>query len=120
MKKAIVVAMLLCFAVSTFADGMYWQSKTEGLGAPSTAENFAMPKKFKVVLTHDSKAGSIIIARLDKSLFWTLHPEKKTYNEMTFAEMEQMMAKASANAHDPAATLKALLQAATLDLGSSN
>ena len=96
MKKAVAVAMLLCFAVSAFAEGMYWQSKTEGLGTTSITENFSMPKKFKVVRTGDSKIGNVVIARLDKGLFWTLQPEKKTYTEMTFDDMEQMMTRASA------------------------
>jgi len=106
MKKVIAVTMLLGFATSAFAQGMYWQSKSEGLGAPTTSENFAMPKKFKIVHTSAAKGGSITIARLDKGLFWTLRPERKTYTEMTFAEMEQMMAKAGAKLDDAMAKMR--------------
>ena len=110
MKKAIAVTLLLCSAVSAFAEGMYWRSTTEGLGAPSTSENFAMPKKFKVVRTVDSKIGNVLIARLDKGLFWTLHPDKKTYTEMTFDEMEQMMTKANAKMNDAMAKMRDQMQ----------
>ena len=100
MRKILVVFMALFFAVSVFAQGLYWQTKTEGTVAERATDNFAMPGKFKIVRTGDESEGAIIIARLDKEVFWMLNPEKKTYSEMTFAEMEKMVNKAGAKLDD--------------------
>lgn len=94
MKKTALVIMTLCIAASAFAQGLYWQSTTEGSVGEGVTENFAMPKMFKTVSTGDLNNDGITIARLDKQLFWMLNPKKKTYSEMTFAQMEETMKKA--------------------------
>ncbi len=93
-KTGATVLTIFCVATSAFSQGMYWQSKTEGTVGERGSENFAMPKKFKMVRAGDNTDGSVVIARLDKEVFWMLNPEKKTYSEMTFDEMENMMKKA--------------------------
>ncbi len=94
MKPLGVTLVALCIAASAFSQGLVWQSKTEGAVKERMTENFAMPKMFKTVRSEDVKEGAIVIFRLDKELLWTLNPEKKTYSEMTFAEMEKLMSKA--------------------------
>jgi hypothetical protein len=98
MKHFMIAALLLCSATFTFVQGqgLYWQSTTEGAAGKHTEESFAVSKMFKMVRTSGTNDGSIMIARLDKQLFWTLNPEKKTYTEMTFDDMEKMMSKGSA------------------------
>ncbi len=102
MKQAIWVFVALCVAVPAFAQGLYTQSKVEG-GAMGerTSEMFAMPKKFKTVDQQNSAGagaratpGTTMIVRLDKEVLWTIDPAKRTYSEMTFAELEGMMKKA--------------------------
>jgi hypothetical protein len=96
MKRFMIAALLLCSTTFTFAQGLYWQSTTEETAGKHTEENFAISKMFKMVKTGGTNDGSIIITRLDKQLFWTLNPEKKTYTEMTFDDMEKMVSNGSA------------------------
>jgi hypothetical protein len=92
MKRSLLASLVLCFSVTTFGQGLYWQSKTTGTVGEFTSETFAVPKKMKVV--HHGGDESIIIIRLDREVVWSIDPAKREYSEMTFAEMEQMMAKA--------------------------
>jgi GLPGLI family protein len=93
-KAVATLIAIIGLTVSAFAQGMYWQTKTEGTVGERGTDNYAMPKKFKMVRAGDNTEGSVVIARLDKEAFWMLNPEKKTYSEMTFADMEKMMTKA--------------------------
>lgn len=94
MKHFIVVsAVILCCISSAFSQGMHWQSTTEGMGKKHVTDNYAIPKMFKVVKAGELGEGAVTIFRLDKELLWMLNPEKKTYSEMTFAEMEKMVNK---------------------------
>lgn len=92
MKRLSLAFLAGCFAVTAFAQGLYWQSKTTGTVGEFSSETFAIPKKMKVV--HQGGDGSIIIVRLDREVIWTLNPAKKEYSEMTFAQMEDMAKKA--------------------------
>lgn len=101
MKRTALVFIVLCMVTSTFAQGLYTQSRTEG-GAMGerTSEMFVMPKKFKTVEQRNSAAAgaatrqsTIMIIRLDKEVIWQVNPEKRTYSEMTFAQIEAMMSK---------------------------
>lgn len=93
MKRIALTALALCFVVSGFAQGLYWQSKTTGTVGEATSETFLVPRKMKVV--HHGRDASILIIRLDRELMWDIDPAEKTYSEMTFAEMEAMMNKAA-------------------------
>lgn len=93
MKQFIVIVMMVCCTVSAFAQGIYWQSTTEGAGNKHNEESFAMPKMFKMVRTGETSEGSVIIFRLDRQLFWILNPEEKTYSELTFSDMETIANK---------------------------
>ncbi len=92
MKRSLLASLVLCFSFTTFGQGLYWQSKTTGTVGEFTSETFAVPKKMKVV--DKGGDGSITIIRLDREVVWSIDPAKREYSEMTFAEMEQAMAKA--------------------------
>lgn len=89
--KRFAIAVALCTAATAFGQGLYWQSKTTGTVGESTSETYIMPRMMKVV--HHGGDASILIIRLDREVFWDLDPAEKTYSEMTFAEMEEMMNK---------------------------
>jgi hypothetical protein len=62
----------------------------------STAFTSGMMKK----LTGGKASGESQIVRLDRQLVWNLDPQKKTYTEMTFAAMKEMMKQAMAQMGD--------------------
>jgi hypothetical protein len=95
--KGIRIAMMALFAIglagTVFAQGLYWESTISGGQLGERHEQmWAVPKKMKGVTMG---TGETFIVRLDKELFITIDPREKTYTEMTFAEMEAMMKKAS-------------------------
>ncbi|MDD8018510.1 MAG: DUF4412 domain-containing protein [Bacteroidota bacterium] len=96
MKRFLIATLLLCSAAFTFAQGLYWQSTTDGVRTKHSEESYAVPKMFKMVRSTEAGEGSIMIARLDKQLIWNLNPEKKTYSEITFADLEKMAEKGAA------------------------
>jgi uncharacterized protein DUF4412 len=69
------------------AQGLYWESTSTGPrvpgGKPLTAKNYAAPKKHKI-----DHGEQIIIFRLDQEKMYVVNPAKKTYSEMTFADLE--------------------------------
>lgn len=89
------IAMVALFAIgltgTTFAQGLYWESTISGGSVGERNEQmWAVPKKMKGVT---KGTGETFIVRLDKEVFITIDPTEKTYSEMTFAEMEEMMKK---------------------------
>jgi hypothetical protein len=95
MKYVAVIAMVLFGFAAAHAQGMYWESRSEGAGGNHTEQNYAAPKMFKMVRLGGSGDGSVVIVRLDKKIIWMLHPEKKTYSEMTFDDVAAMAKKGS-------------------------
>lgn len=88
----IALCLAVLFAGAAFSQGLYWESTTTGgpMGDKAiVAQNFAMPKMFKIV-----NATTVMILRMDQEKVYTIDPQKKTYSEMTFAEMEQAAQKA--------------------------
>jgi len=78
-----------------YGQGMYWesvQSKGDQGEMKSTAMSYAMPKMFKQV---DAAEGRAVILRLDKEMMYALDMNKKTYQQMTFAELEAMVKQAT-------------------------
>lgn len=94
MKRTAFLLTSLCIAASALAQGLYWQTKTEGSVAEGTTENYAIPKMFKTVSTGGANDGTVMILRLDKKVFWSIDAKKKTYSEVTFDEMEAILQKA--------------------------
>ena len=86
------LCLALLLAGSAFSQGLYWESTTTG-GPLKDKENisqtFAMPKMFKIV-----NPSGIMILRMDQEKIYNVDPAKKTYSEMTFAEMEAYAKKA--------------------------
>ena len=88
-------AMLVAMALPAAGQGLVWESITKGGpagdgGNPSTT--YMMPGKMK----HVTDDGNVIIVRLDQQKMYSLNPAEKSYWEMTFAEMEQMLKAATA------------------------
>src|SRR5271169_483596 len=86
------LCLALLLAGSAFSQGLYWESTTSG-GPLKDKENlsqtFAMPKMFKIV-----NPSGVMILRMDQEKIYNVDPAKKTYSEMTFAEMEAYAKKA--------------------------
>lgn len=93
LRIAMVALFAIGLAVSAVAQGLYWESTMSGGPIGERNEQmWAVPKKMKGVT---KETGETFIVRLDKEMFITIDPKEKTYSEMTFAEMEGMMKKAS-------------------------
>jgi GLPGLI family protein len=92
-RLALAVLFLFGLATSAFAQGLYWESKMTGKAiGEQTQQMWAVPKMMKGVT---KETGEAYIIRLDKQIFITIDPKEKTYSEMTFAEMESVIKKAS-------------------------
>lgn len=92
-RFGLAVLLAVALAVPAVAQGLYWESTmTGGPVGERTEEMWAMPKMMKGVT---KETGETFIVRLDKELLITIDPKEKTYSEITFAEMESMMKKAS-------------------------
>jgi GLPGLI family protein len=87
MKRAAAVTLLLCLSAIAFAQGLHWQQQQTGGGQTEIHNFYAVPRKFKSVSANDNR---VTIMRLDREVMWMLDTKKKTYQEMTFAQMEQM------------------------------
>jgi hypothetical protein len=67
---------------------------TGGQGAAATSQNYYMPRMFKVV--QKGQDENILLFRLDREKIYLLNPAEKTYQEMTFAQVEKQMKQMSA------------------------
>lgn len=54
--------------------------------------------RFKTLAGGGKPRTTVSITRIDKEVVWDLDPQKKTYTELTFAEMRERMAKGLAEA----------------------
>jgi hypothetical protein len=90
LRRAIGVLVILAFAAGAYAQGLYWESKGSGAAGERSSRHYYMPKMFKSM---EDENGSVIIFRLDKEILYKIHPKEKTYQQMTFAEMEAAMKK---------------------------
>lgn len=86
-RVRIMVGVLVALVWTNVAwgQGLYWESKTTGIGGDArVAQNYAMPKMVKVV----SPDGKSVIIRADQEKFFNLDTKKQTYHEMTFSEVQ--------------------------------
>jgi hypothetical protein len=89
--RFLMLGVFVSIGTLAFAQGFYWESTTSGgMLADKTIMSsiFAMPKMFKTVSDR-----AIVIVRMDREKMYTMDPSKKTYYEMTFAEVEEMAKK---------------------------
>lgn len=91
-KTFAALSCALILTVQAFSQGLYWQSKTTGTVGERTSETWAIAKKMRI--TQSGRDQTITIMRLDKEVIWQLNPAKKTYSEMTFAQIENVASKA--------------------------
>jgi hypothetical protein len=69
--------------------------------------------RFKTFAGGGKPRVSVTITRIDEEVIWNLDPDKKTYTEMTFAEMRELMAKGAAGME------KARAESAAKDAGTA-
>lgn len=96
LKRTMILGLILSIGAAVAdAQGMYWESTMTGGQTPAaTSQNFYMPRMFKVV--QKGEGENILLFRLDREKIYLLNPANKTYQEMTFAEVEQQMKQMSA------------------------
>lgn len=84
------LVLAIGFSVQAFAQGLCWEGIRTGREGKEegVSKFYYMPRMYKTV-TEDGK--NAIIVRLDKAKMLMVDHGKKTYQEMTFAEMESMM-----------------------------
>lgn len=90
-RGTFVLVLSLFMVVGSYAQGVYWESTTTGSTKSDEAmmsQFYYMPRMLKIVETGDDM---VVILRLDKELMIVMNTKEKTYWEMTFAEMEEMM-----------------------------
>ena len=91
LRGTLVLCLSLCMVVVSYAQGVYWETTTTGSMESDEAlvsQFYYMPKKLKVV---DIGDDIVVVLRLDKELVIVMNTKEKTYWEMTFAEMEEMV-----------------------------
>lgn len=85
LRTLAVILTTLVPATGAVAQGLYWESTTTGVGnKPRTAQQYAIPKMLKIV----ESDGHTVILRGDQDKFITIDNQKKTYHEMTMADLE--------------------------------
>ena len=90
----------LCFAggivAAAYGQGMYWEATRSGgmMGdKPEIDKMYYMPGMFRTEVGNEE---GVMIIRLDKQVMYNIDVKKKTYSEMTFADLEKMSKKAGA------------------------
>ncbi len=85
-----ILVPLLALASPLCAQGFYIES-THSSSPKGADKLYYMPKMARMA---DADGSRITILRLDKETMYNLRPAKKTYTEMTFAEMKALMGNA--------------------------
>ncbi len=104
MLTSVMLSLLVCAAA--FGQGMYWESTTTGGRQGDKArisKTYYMPKLFK---TDGEDEGISVILMLEKGMMYTINANKKTYSEITVAEMEEVMKGAGAAMDDATAEME--------------
>ena len=113
-----VLGIMFLFCGASYADVTVQKSVKSsgmgGLGAFETTEKLMVSgdkECTKGITKYSGKFSSLMnkgakeatsITRLDKELIWNIDNDKKTYTEMTFEQMKQMMKSMSAMLSNPA------------------
>jgi len=92
-----VVAIASLLSAAAFGQGMTWDTKTVSNGHEMVAHTYYVPKKLKTVT---DQTGEFTIIRIDQEKIYNVKPQDKTYSVVTFAEVEQMGKKMSAQMDD--------------------
>ena len=83
-KRILAVIVVWAGAGTAFGEGLYWESTTSGIGNEArTTQTYAMPKMLKIV-----SGNQTTILRADRDQLVQIDSTKKTYREMTVAEVE--------------------------------
>jgi GLPGLI family protein len=85
-KGILHFSLVLVFAGGAFAQGVTWEAETTGGNEKDISKSYYMPRKVKI-----EQKGNTIIFRLDQEKMITVNDEDKTYSEISFNELEQMM-----------------------------
>jgi hypothetical protein len=90
-RRWLGIGVAALIAAVAYGQGIYWESMSSS-GGETPQKSFAIPKMFKHV---DDNENHVMIVRLDREMMYAIDMLKKTYWQMTFAEMEAMMREAS-------------------------
>ncbi len=85
-KGILLFSLVFVFTFGAFAQGVTWEAETTGGKEKDISKSYYMPRKVKMV-----QKGNTIIFRLDQEKMITVNDEDKTYSEISFSELEQMM-----------------------------
>jgi hypothetical protein len=91
MQRLLSVGVALFIAAAAHGQGIYWES-ISSKGGETPQKSYARSKMFKHV---DEGESHMMIVRLDREMMYAVDMGKKTYWQMSFAEMEKMMKDAS-------------------------
>ncbi len=81
-----ILGLVVSLAVAAMSQGLYWESKTQAMGKEVITKTSYMPGMMRV-----EGDKEFTVMRLDQEKMYMVHPEKKTYRVMTFAELEAQM-----------------------------
>jgi hypothetical protein len=90
------ILILVGIAVNSFSQGLYWEgtSTQPRMGGKAASQKFYYsPGMLKVVMEEDAQR---IILRMDQQRMYLVNDREKSYQEMTFDEIEKMAEKARA------------------------
>jgi hypothetical protein len=83
----VLAGTVVFWASGVLAQGLYWESRTTGIGdGVHTSQFYAMPKMIKVMHT----GGPTVLIRVDQDKFITIDPKTHSYREMSGSEMESL------------------------------
>jgi hypothetical protein len=87
-RGRVALLLLMLVAVLASSQGMYWEMTTTMDGKDGKQTQFSyMPKKYRVA----PEGEMISIIRLDQEKLLLVDGKRKTYHEMAFSEMEEML-----------------------------
>jgi hypothetical protein len=77
-----------------FGNGTSTQTRVVSGDKSRSDEEFTYTGRFKSLAGGGKPRSSVSITRIDKEVLWTLDPEQKQYQEMSFAEMRKTLLEA--------------------------
>jgi len=81
-----------------FGNGTTHRTMTVAGDVSRSEDEATYTGRFKTLAGGGKPRTSVSITRIDREVIWDLDPQKKTYTELTFAEMRELMAKGLAEA----------------------
>lgn len=99
-------AAVMLLGAAAHSQGVYWESKTTGAmlnGQSAVSQSYYMPRMLRATT---GQGAEYVIMRLDRQVMYTVNPDTRTYSELTFSQLEEVMKKASAQLDAKMAEMK--------------